>query len=195
MRVRVAYISSLGTTAILVAAALTLLTVVGAIVAFKGWPGSAEGSGVQSVPLAPASPPSRAALVRHTAVAHHVVRKAPAHASRRGSTAGLVKAAGAGKQIAPGLIMVPAHAAPPMAAHPLGGAPTPHYPAPVSTPTATPRDVPSGGPGPVPDTGTGLSLPALDPSAPPPPDPVTTLAGGLLSGGPPPPMHLHLHLR
>ena len=45
MRVRVAYISSLGTTAILVAAALLMLAVVGAIVGVPGWPGGANGAG------------------------------------------------------------------------------------------------------------------------------------------------------
>ena len=51
MRARFAYISSLGTTAILVAAALLMLAVVGALVAFRGWPGSANGAVVQPVPL------------------------------------------------------------------------------------------------------------------------------------------------
>jgi hypothetical protein len=193
MRVRVAYISSLGTTAILVAAAFTLLTVVGTIVAFKGWPGSA-GSSVQSVPLAPAVSPARVALVRRAPAAQHVVRKATARASarRHASTAGLVKTAGTGKQFVPGLIMVPVHAAPPMSAHPMGAGQT-QSPQPVAGP-GTKRDVPSGdqGPGPVPSAGNGVSLPALDPSVPPPPDPVSTLADGLLSGGPPPPLHLNL---
>jgi hypothetical protein len=198
MRVRVAYISSLGTTAILLAAALTLLTVVGTIVAFKGWPGSANGSGVQSVPIVPGSAPTRAALVRRAPAAHHLVRKAPSHAAARpGSTAGLVKSAGTGKRIVPGLIMVPVHAAPPMAAHPISATQTPQYPEPVAGPT-TQRDVPptDQGPGPVPSAGGGVALPSLDQAVPPPPDPATALSDGLLSGGPPPPLLLGgLHLR
>jgi hypothetical protein len=192
MRVRVAYISSLGTTAILVAAALTLLIVVGTIVAFTGWPGSADSSGVQSVPLTPTAPPARAALVRRAPVARHVVRTAPSHpATRRGSTAGLVKAARTRKQIVPGLIMVPTHAALPMAPHPLDAAPTPPYQAPAPAP-ATPRDAPSGedGANPVPDTGGAFTIPSLNQGVPTPPDPVATLVDGLLSGGPPPPMQV-----
>ena len=168
MRVRVAYISSLGTTAILVAAAFTLLTVVGTIVAFKGWPGSADSSGVQSVPLAPGGTPARAALVRRVPAAQHVVRKAPAHASaRHASTAGLVKTAGTGKQIVPGLIMVPVHAAPPMAAHPIA---PPHAAVPgagtrwrpVRRATCRRQKVP----GRVPATGGGLTPPLLEPGVP-----------------------------
>jgi hypothetical protein len=195
MRVRVAYISSLGTTAILVAAALTLLTVVGTIVAFKGWPGSADGSGVQSVPIAPGGAPARVALVRHAPAAHHAVRKAPSHAAARSaSTAGLVKSAGTGKRIVPGLIMVPVHAAPPMAAHPISATQTPQSPEPVAGPTTQPDDPPTDqGPGPVPTTDNGITLPPLDQGVPSPPDPVSVL----LSGGPPPPgLDLSsLHLR
>src|SRR3954451_22693830 len=69
MRARVAYISSLGTTAILVAAALLMLAVVGAIVAFRGWPGAANGADVPSVPVP--SPLARASASR-------VPRRAPA---------------------------------------------------------------------------------------------------------------------
>src|SRR6266576_861730 len=98
MRARVAYISSLGTTAILVAAALLMLAVVGAIVAFRGWPGAANAAGVQSVPLAPSFTQARATLVitrvKRTAA---VVRARPAGAAaqaRRLSTVGLVKQVG-----------------------------------------------------------------------------------------------------
>src|SRR3954463_12019313 len=65
MRARFAYISSLGTTAILVAAALLMLAVVSAIVAFRGWPGQASSGGVQTIPLAPGDATQRGPLVRH----------------------------------------------------------------------------------------------------------------------------------
>src|SRR5207237_977628 len=51
MRARAAYISSLGTTGILVSSALFMLTMVSALVAFRGWPGVTPGGGVQAVPL------------------------------------------------------------------------------------------------------------------------------------------------
>jgi hypothetical protein len=100
MRARVAYISSLGTTAILVAAALLMLAVVGAIVAFKGWPGAANADGVRSVPLAPSFTRASATLV--VARTHRragVVRSGALAAKaggRRLSTAGLVKQVGPG---------------------------------------------------------------------------------------------------
>ena len=102
MRARVAYISSLGTTAILVAAALLMLAVVGAIVAFKGWPGAANGAEVQPVPLT--SPLSRASatLVANRASHRAVVRSSRVVATRaagRLSTAGLVKQVGPGPAV------------------------------------------------------------------------------------------------
>jgi hypothetical protein len=189
MRVRLAYISSFGTTAILVVGALTLLAVGGAIFAFNGWPASAGNAGVQSVPIVPGAAPARTALVRRAPAAHRVVRKAPAHATRRASTAGLVKTAGPDKQFVSGLIMEPTHAAPPMAVHPLGNAQTPQSPAevPESGPIAT-RD--PGPDAPVPAAGEGLSIPSLDGSVVPVPEPIGTLVSDVLSGGPPPPMQL-----
>jgi hypothetical protein len=190
MRVRVAYISSLGTTAILVAAALTLLTVVGTIVAFKGWPGNVQSSAVQSVPLAPSSPVAPSALVRRTP--QQVFRKPQAHAAaRHASTVGLVKTPGTGKQFVPGLIMVPVHAAPPRTPHPVGPAQTPRYPEPVSAQWA-PRGVPSAdqGPGTVPTAGEGLSIPSVDQSvASSAPDQVSAIVTSVLSGAPPLPLH------
>lgn len=109
MRARVAYISSLGTTAILVAAALLMLAVVGAIVAFRGWPGAANGSDVQSVPLT--SPLTRAsATLVATRTSHRVrgvVRTAGVVATKgaaRLSTAGLVKQVGPGPL--PGIVKI-----------------------------------------------------------------------------------------
>jgi hypothetical protein len=109
MRARVAYISSLGTTAILVAAALLMLAVVGAIVAFRGWPGAANGADVQSVPLT--SPLTRAsATLVATRAGHHgrgVVRAAGVVARKgaaRLSTVGLVKQVGPGPL--PGIVKI-----------------------------------------------------------------------------------------
>src|SRR5690349_1222888 len=119
MRARVAYISSLGTTAILVAAALMLLAVVSAIVAFRGWPGSATGSaGVQSVPLAPNGAARQAALVRRNPKARGVERSTPhravraARSHRPASTAGLVKDHAGGPRVVPGVVMEPVSATP-----------------------------------------------------------------------------------
>src|SRR4051794_19579909 len=53
MRARAAYIRSIGTTSILVAAALLMLGVVGALVGFHGWPEGAVGETVPAVPLKP----------------------------------------------------------------------------------------------------------------------------------------------
>jgi hypothetical protein len=100
MRARVAYISSLGTTAILVAAALLMLAVVGAIVAFRGWPGAANAAGVQSVPLT--SPLTRASatlvVTRPNRRSRGVVRARTLATKGAGrlSTVGLVKQVGPG---------------------------------------------------------------------------------------------------
>lgn len=189
MRVRVAYISSFGTAAILVAAALTLLTVVGTIVAFRGWPDGATGSGVQTVPLAPGVSPAPAAVVRRTPTAlHGEVHRAPArhHAAARPSTAGLVKTTAAAPGAVSGLVMVPVNAAPPMVSHSTSPAQVPPSAQPGAEPTAyLPAD--PQGPGPVPSTGDGLPLPSLGLSSPPPPDQLAAMANQLLSEGPPPP--------
>src|SRR5881397_502999 len=136
MRARVAYISSFGTTAILVAAALLMLAVVGAIVAFRGWPGAANADGVQSVPLTPSFTRARATLV--AARVHHartLVRGAarPGSSARAGrlSTRGLVKVVGPGT--APGVVKVTSGPGPGM--HPVYPSPgrpfTPSFPPPA----------------------------------------------------------------
>src|SRR3954463_847698 len=100
MRARFAYISSLGTTAILVAAALLMLAVVSAIVAYRGWPGdSGNNGGVQFVPSRPGGALRRVALVRRVKVARGVERSGTANrvtSNARASTAGLVKAQATG---------------------------------------------------------------------------------------------------
>jgi hypothetical protein len=206
MRARFAYISSLGTTAILVAAALLMLAVVSAIVAYRGWPGDSGHTGsVQAVPLAPGGAPKRVALVRRTTVARGVERSGPAKrvtSPGRVATAGLVKAPATGRRTVPGLVMVPV-ASSPMAAQPSSpGRPTqapPPQPA-AQAPERTVPDQPAAPTGPaVPGTGGGLPIVTLpDPSSPPPPPPppsaplstdeVSTMVGTLLTGnGPPPP--------
>src|SRR5438876_1854124 len=132
MRARVAYISSFGTTAILVAAALLMLAVVGAIVTFRGWPGSANAAGVQSVPLGPSLQRARATPVvaRVNRAGRGVVRTRTAAAvTRRLSTAGLVKQVG--PRVVPGLVMVPVATGPPLrSAFPQPSRPGPTFPAP-----------------------------------------------------------------
>jgi hypothetical protein len=122
MRARLAYISSLGTTTILVASAIFVLGVVGTIVAFKGWPGGGSNADVQSVPLAT---PAAANPVRRVVRAGRArpparANRPAAAAARRTSTAGLVKQPEAGSGVVPGLVMVPVH------------------PVPVTTPTTVP---------------------------------------------------------
>jgi hypothetical protein len=102
MRARVAYISSLGTTAILVAAALLMLAVVGAIVTFRGWPGAANAEGVQSVPLT--SPLTRASA---TLVATRPNRRSRGVVRSRGGAvkgAGRLSTVGLVKQVGPGAV-------------------------------------------------------------------------------------------
>jgi hypothetical protein len=193
MRARFAYISSLGTTAILVAAALLMLAVVSAIVAFRGWPGQASESRVQSVPLAPNSAPARVALVRRSVTARGVERRSRAAAPRHAvSTAGLVKAAATGPRVVPGLVMDPGVAAP-MSPEPSGPGRSPQGPqtAAAATPVGQPAAPQDGGP--VPGGGGGLALPPIPqpvpgaPAASPTADQVTAMVGTLLGGGTPPP--------
>lgn len=201
MRARVAYISSLGTTAILVAAALFMLTLVGAIVAFRGWPGGANGPGVQSVPLGPGSASAPALLVRPVAATSRVVRArtTPVGAAARArlSTAGLVKQAS--PAVVSGLVMQPVPAA---SMHPAtlqaggGSAPPSVQPA-----IAAPNPPSAGDPSPVPaPNGTLPGVPLFDPTATPPPsspqapssDQVAAMVGELI-GTPPPPLAGRLH--
>jgi hypothetical protein len=192
MRARLAYISSLGTTAILVAAALLMLALVGAIVAFKGWPGGAGEAPVHSVPLAPDGAPNRVALVRRPAVARGLERasRTKTVAKRRPvSTGGLVKDAATEPKVVPGIVMDPAPAAP-MSPEPSSPGTAPQNQVAVVTPEPdgkVPGEPQDGGP--VPGAGGGLPVPPLpDPiGAQPSTDQVTTMVGSLLSGGAPPP--------
>jgi hypothetical protein len=153
MRARFAYITSLGTTAILVAAALLMLGVVGAIVAFHGWPGSAAGKGVRALPLAPSGPNARVALVRRAKLSHATKLSRSAKGitalAKRASTRGLVKQGSAPRSpVVAGIVMVPVRtttnpAVTPAPAQPVG--PTSTLPPDRRVPPTQPS-----GPGPVP---------------------------------------------
>ncbi len=141
MRARAAYIRSLGTTSILVAAALLMLGVVSALVGFHGWPEGAVGETVPSVPVtAPPRPVLHA--VRAVRKADPVGRATPARAARPAlSTAGLVKvvpvrspqAVGLPVALAPGQV-VPTPAQPPAAPEPAQHNSAPADPAPPKPP-------------------------------------------------------------
>ena len=96
MRARAAYISSIGTTGILVAAALLMLALVSALVAFHAWPGGTSDS-VASVPVPAAAGSSDGLGTVRTVKTRRVAvkRVAPAHRAapdrRPVTAAGLVK--------------------------------------------------------------------------------------------------------
>jgi hypothetical protein len=110
MRTRAAYIRSLGTTGILLIAALMLLGVVGALVSFDRWPDDAVGETVPTVPVSPAPQRTlqvvRSRPVHKTPVAHLV--KATA------STAGLVKVVRVSEpaEVSTPVVATPGHVAP-----------------------------------------------------------------------------------
>lgn len=190
MRARFAYISSLGTTAILVAAALLMLAVVSAIVAFRGWPGQASTGGVQTVPLAPGGVAKRVALVRRPAASKRLERttaRPSARSIRRFvSTAGLVKARAGGPRAVPGLVMEPVASAP-MRPEGTGGSAQPTQAVPTAAP-APQRPVPDQPQGPVPSGG-GITVPLPVPTGQPPSaEQVTSTVDTLLGTAPPPPL-------
>ena len=103
MRARTAYISSLSTTGVLVASALVMLTIVGALLAFDSWPNHAIAE-AESVPIAddgpeairraadpgpaagmPSAATRAAALARSTDVMHALAARAGRFESRSGS--------------------------------------------------------------------------------------------------------------
>jgi hypothetical protein len=153
MRARVAYISSLGTTAILVAAALLMLAVVGAIVAFRGWPGAANADGVQSVPLAPSFTRASASVVstrvhRAASVVRSTARPVASRRTGRLSTVGLVKVVG--PSVVPGIVKATSGPGPSVhSVYPSPSRPfTPSFPPPASgNPVAVPLPQASSGGG------------------------------------------------
>jgi hypothetical protein len=157
-----------------------MLALVGAIVAFRGWPPSANGAEVQQVPLS-----RRPAVVRVGTVAltSRVVRTRSivslATSRARLSTAGLVKQAG--PRVVSGVIRDPA----PVAMHNGGRQPVVPGP-PANQPVVeAPIAPPSAGPTPVGDP-SGPIIGLLGGSPPPPPqsDQVLATVGQLI--GPPP---------
>ena len=162
MRARIAYITSLGTTAILVAAALLMLGVVGAIVAFHGWPGSAAGKGVRSLPLAPSGPNARVALVRRAKITRTTKlsrsSKGITSLARKASTRGLVKLPSPPRgPVVAGIVMVPVRTTTTSPA--IRPAPTQPVGPSVLTPDRRVPPTQPSGPGPVPYT--EVPLPGL----------------------------------
>jgi hypothetical protein len=176
MRARVAYISSLGTTAILVAAALLMLAVVGAIVTFRGWPGAANADGVQSVPLTPSLTRASASLLatrvhRPRAVVRTTAARPVSARSGRLSTAGLVKVVG--PRTLPGVVKVTSGPGPSIrSVYPSPGRPSfPSFPPPAGrNPVTVPFPATSSGGG----AGGPVSLPGGSAVAP-----VTGPVGGV----------------
>jgi hypothetical protein len=134
MRARAAYIRSLGTTSILVVAAILMLGVVGALVGFHGWPEGAVGDTVPSVPLKPAPQPVLSA-VRDVREAPNVTRGARLLGDRT-ATVGLVKEVpvSSPRQIGHPEAYVPGQVAPTPAAQPPA--------APANNPDVPPEAVP-----------------------------------------------------
>lgn len=167
MRARAAYIRSLGTTSILVAAALLMLGVVGALVGYHGWPEGAVGRIVPSVPLAPTPQPVLSAVrdVRKATPG----RAAPAHArtASTASTAGLVKVVPVSSPEPVGypVAVAPGHAVPTAGAPaPTGATPAPHDPTPANPVNPSPPPTP-----PADTTALQTLLAQILGSAPPPP--------------------------
>jgi hypothetical protein len=188
MRARAAYISSLGTTTILVCAALLLLAVGSALVAFRGWPGGADATGVQRVTLTPNGLPRAATeFVRAAAVTRVARAQRQGASAARLSNAGLVKVpAGTGTGVVVhGIVIGPGSAG----VGPVSSPPGASYPPPTRSPFQAP---PPNGPyyptRPPVDPGVTLPVPAPDVGAvPSAPATVTAVAGGVLSSAPPPP--------
>ena len=180
MRARAAYISSLGTTGILVSSALFMLTMVSALVAFRGWPGMTPGGGVQAVPLQSSHSSPLVSVGRPTPP--RVVRAAaPAAVSKSGAAAASIarntSTAGLVKQV-PARGPATAGGAPPMTPAPTGGHTGPTHP-----PTKPPPPQP--GPPALPDPPSPQQTLPI-PTSPPDPNSTVSTVNGLL-GGPTPP--------
>lgn len=89
MRARTAYISSLGTTGVLIAAALAMLVLVGALVAFDRWPSHAVAE-AETVPIADDGP----AAIRRAAAPSHVIAAAAEAAGPTPAASGSADAVG-----------------------------------------------------------------------------------------------------
>ena len=167
-----------------------MLVVVGAIVAFRGWPGGQGGAQVQPVPLSAPPAAARVALVRADAarvptVVRRLTAAAVPVASRSLSTAGLVKVpAGAA-----GIVLVPAGASPLRGAGPQpgpgGGPSTPGGPLP--DPGSAGGPLPPGGGGFDPGGSVPVPLPGTPVTPPSATSDLSAAVGELLSHAPPPP--------
>ena len=167
MRAGKAYISSLGTTGVLIASSLLLLTVVGALVAFDRWPSQAVAT-PETVAIAEpaerarntgASTASAAAIAPRSLQRAGTTAAAPVATARAATGtatgAGLVESGAATAQIPAADPVVATQPAPDTVPPPAAGAPDT-----ASEPTAVP-----GRPGPsAPDR--GPDLPSLDPLLP-----------------------------
>jgi hypothetical protein len=157
MRARTAYISSIGTTTILVAASLLMLGLVSALVAFHRWPDGAVGQTVPSVVLRQATQPVVRVAPDAPATPLSRVLAGSRALGGRAATAGLVKNVSVRVPAAVGfpLAVEPGHAGEP--------APARNARPPSPPPTLTP------------------------PAAPPTPGDVAALVQGIVGGVQPPP--------
>jgi hypothetical protein len=169
MHARAAYIRSIGTTGILVAAALLMLATVSALVAYHGWPGSAGGESVTAVPV---QTPREFRVVRSVTKAEAATKVAGRIDAVRPTTAGLVRDVTAGGPSTVGLVKLPPPAA----------APAPAPPTPVPAPTAAPAvDPPVSRPSP--PSPPSIAIPEVLPA---PVDGVEEIAFGVLGTALPP---------
>ena len=157
MRAGKAYISSLGTTGLLIASSLLLLAVVGAFVAFDRWPDHAAAD-TQVVPIAGAPP----AAEPETAPARPAGDRASA-AQRKRLERALVRAARPGAQVVGVQIAADADS---LATAPAADPVVSDLPAPdaAASPAAgrTPPAAPAGPQPPAPATGARPGLPEMD---------------------------------
>src|SRR4051794_19819638 len=154
MRARAAYISSFGTSGIIVASALLMLATMSALVAFHAWPaGTTTGGTVSAVPLTPGGSTSRLHQVR-TAPAPASGVKAAAAAAHRLEARAHVRTTGVFKASAPsaartGVVKVPESSSGHVQSVQPPTAPTaPQRPAPHGVRIAPPQQPPPGDPGP-----------------------------------------------
>lgn len=103
MRATKAYIASLGTTGVLLAASVLMLAVVSGVVAFDHWPGGNGSTRVQTLTLREKAAPVRVSPRVPARVAGHPATRAPA--ARAAAVAGGTTAAGTvgGRRITAGL--------------------------------------------------------------------------------------------
>jgi hypothetical protein len=146
MNVNRVTISALGTTGVLLAASLTMLALVSALVTFDGWPRGVGASSVGSVPVEPMHSPRLVRAVRHAPGT--AGRGAPRRSAATALAAGRVGAGRTGARRAGGAPVLPTNLAPRVPRRPPGeGDPSPtHY---VVNPGGRKSPNPGPGKGPV----------------------------------------------